>query len=454
MKNILHKSLLIALCTITVVSCKPKAEEFPAPSAGPVDFSRFVAIGDGTAGGYANGSLNREAQLQAFPALLAEQFKLVGGAETFHQPLVEAGKSYGFENGLPFTTLDLHYVTFCDGKTELFPEEIDSISLIDIALFKIKEPGPYNNLGAQGTKMIYANKKSTWTVAFGGSDTYWTKISSSGDATVSMVDDAVAQNPTFVSINLGLVDVMRNAKSGGDQDGGDDDFITSFPRFRDSLYSIMNRLTKNNTNGLKGCINNLIDLNSYPYVTYIKYDGLILTQTQADELNSFYSADGFSFHVGRNAYVIDDEAATNGRRRIVEGEFILFEIPQDSLRCYDVGGKLPIRKRWTLVADEVELIQTAIEGYNSILKTAANAYNFALADGNAYMKLAKEETHYQGIPLNTDFITGNQFTLDGLNIGPLSHMLFANSIIGEINIKYGSTIPLINVTTTPAVQFH
>ncbi len=84
------------------------------------------------------------------------------------------------------------------------------------------------------------------------------------------LSDCMAQNPTFVTINIGGVDVLRYAKSGGNQDGGDDDKITPQGRFHDSLYSMMNILTANNTNGLKGVILNIIGVNSFPYFTFNK----------------------------------------------------------------------------------------------------------------------------------------------------------------------------------------
>lgn len=461
MRNLIYKSLLIAICSATIIGCKPKLDDLPEPTANGVDFSKYISIGDGTPAGYANGALNRESQLVAFPNLLAKQFELVGGPSTFVQPLLEEGKTYGYENGLPTTSLDLIYTTFCDNSTELYPiQKTPAITLLDILNFTIPEPGPYNNLAAQGTKMVYVNKKPGWFHAPSTSSTaatYWQKISSTKSTTgvgaATMLSDALAQNPTFVSLNLGVVDVMRYAKSGGDQFGGDDDMITPLDEFHDSLYSIMNALKANNPN-IKGLITNIIDLNSWPYITHIKYDGLILSQAQADDLNAHYTSDGFTFKQGRNAYVVADAVAPNGRRRMKEGEFILVEIPQDSLRCYNMGGKLPIRKRWLLDETEVATINTTIAAYNAILKAAAKTYNFAFVDGNASMKLVKAETKFQGIPLTTDFVTGNQFSLDGLNISPLGQAALANNCISQINLTYGSTIPMVDVTKIKAVQFH
>lgn len=470
MKNFIHKSLILALCSSAFVACKPTID-LTAVGPGTADFTKYVSIGDGTPGGYADASLNRESQLVAFPNQLAEQFKLVGMQGEFVQPLVApylgtAGHTYtsfGFENGKAGTKYDLRYRSLCGGEPELHPEMVDSaISIFDILGFSVLPAvGPYNNLGAQGAKMIYVNKKPPWQ---GTSDTYWKKMSSTkgsnGATAATMLSDAVAQNPTFVTINVGGVDVLRFAKSGGDQDGGDDDFITSQDRFRDSLYSMMNVLTANNTNNLKGVIINIIGVNSFPYFTHIKYNGLILDAAKVTELNGLYptevAAGQLTFKEGKNAYVIEDVNATNACkcRQILENEFILIEI-MDSLRyCYGVGSKIPLRKRWVLDVVEIDSVTTNINGFNASLKAAALAYNFAYVDGNTTIKMVVAGTQYTGITLTSEMVNGNQFTIDGLNISPFAHGITTNSIINAINLKYGSTIPGVNATKNPSVVFH
>jgi hypothetical protein len=459
MKSFIHKSLLFALCSSAIIACKPTLDS-QVVIPGNADFSKFISIGDGTAGGYADASLNRDAQLAAFPNLLAQQFKLVGGGE-FIQPLVDIGKSYGYENNQPFTKYDLHYVKFCDGKTELYPQQLYKITPIDILNFKVSpvptptNPPPYyNNLAAQGTKIIYVNKKPTWN---GSSDTYWKKISSTGVATnagaATMLSDAIAQKPTFVSLNIGTVDIYRYAKSGGNQDNGTDDFITPIAQFHDSLYSIMNTLTAHAKNHVKGVINNIIGVESFPYITYIKYDGLILSASEAATLNAFHK-NQFSFHEGRNPYVIYDASATNGKRQIKANEHVLIEIPQDSLRCYNLGGKLPIRGRWVLDASEINIIKTTVDQYNTLLKTAAEVYNFAYTDNFKAMEDVVKGTQFQGVKLTSEFVNGNQFSLDGLNISALGQVAQANSCIAAINEKYGSTLPMVDASKTKGVVFH
>ena len=478
MKNFIYKSLLLAICSTAVIACKPTLE-LTVVNPGTADFTRFVSIGDGTPGGYSDASLNREAQLVAFPNLLAEQFKLVGMHGDFAQPLILPyvstvnGHTYtgiGFENGKVGTQYDLQYRTLCGGKPELHPEMIDSSilksnDLLAVLNFKVEPPpagGYYNNLAAQGVKLIYMNMKPNWFHApktSSTSSTYWTKISSTlgttGPLASTMLQDAMVQKPTFVSINAGGTDVLRFAKSGGDQDNGDDDMITPLSEFHDSLYSLMNTLTAKNAGKVKGVIVNIIGLSSFPYFNYIKYNGLVLTSTQADELNTLYAGQ-LTFHVGTNNYVIDDQSATNSCkcRQIKDDEYVLIEI-QDSLRwCYGIGSKVPLRKRWVLDETEINTVTTNIIAFNSELKTAALTYNFAYVDGYNSIQQVVKGTQYEGITLTSEMVNGNQFSLDGLDIGAFGQATTANSCIDAINKKYGSTIPGIDATKFSGVIFH
>jgi lysophospholipase L1-like esterase len=524
MKTFIHKSLLIALCSTAVVACQPTLD-LVSVGPGSADFSRYVSIGDGTAGGYADASLNKDAQLVAFPNLLAKQFALLDGAKGFHsafiQPLVlpltkgtHTYTSFGFENNKAGTKYDLKYLTLCKGTGsdtiyELYPEMVDStITTAEISdlfpnAFKVEAPpsgGHYNNLAAQGTKMIYVNAKPGWKHAPSTSstcDTYWLKMSSTGSSTTgagaaTMLSDAMAQNPTFISINVGAVDVLRFGKSGGfgtaardplgtsATPGGDDDMITPVNEFHDSLYSMLNILTGRGTtvpapasgllvarpanpaNTLKGAIANIIGTESFPYFRYIKYNGLVLDDIKVNELNNIYSAEvaigQLSFHAGANAYVIGDMAVTNACkcRQIKEDEYILIEILDSLQYCYGTGSKVPLWSRWVLDEGEISTINSYITDYNNILKQAASDFNFAYVDSHANMQpiIKPGGTQYEGITLTNEFVNGNEFSLDGLNISPFGQAASANIWIGAINSKYGASIPGIDATKYPGVIFH
>ena len=74
---------------------------------GPPDFTTFIAIGDSQTAGTANDGLYRDAQLVAFPAIMAKQMNT-----NFAQPLFSEAEKNGsgymqlisFNNGVPVIT--------------------------------------------------------------------------------------------------------------------------------------------------------------------------------------------------------------------------------------------------------------------------------------------------------------------------------------------------------------
>src|SRR6266404_3421872 len=53
-----------------------------------IDVTRYVALGDSITSGYTDGALSYYGQKNAYPKLIADQFKLIGGGD-FKQPLIK-----------------------------------------------------------------------------------------------------------------------------------------------------------------------------------------------------------------------------------------------------------------------------------------------------------------------------------------------------------------------------
>src|SRR4051812_42563278 len=83
---------LLGLAVLTFAACKPKIEP-DAPGAGSLDLSQYVAVGNSLTAGYADGTLYRSGQLNAYPNILAAQFRLVGGGD-FRIPLLQSDYGY------------------------------------------------------------------------------------------------------------------------------------------------------------------------------------------------------------------------------------------------------------------------------------------------------------------------------------------------------------------------
>jgi hypothetical protein len=58
-----------------------------------------------------------------------------------------------------------------------------------------------------------------------------------------------------------------------------------------------------------------------------------------------------------------------------------------------------------------------------------------------------------GVLMNSTFVIGNFFSLDGYHPTEKGYALLANQFIRAINTRYGSTLPLIHCTDCRGVLF-
>jgi lysophospholipase L1-like esterase len=447
MKPDLYKILPAACLALLLFSCK-RDIDIPAPAKGSVDVTKYVAIGSSRGAGYGDNALYHEAQVTAYPNLLSQQFKLIGGGE-FKQPLVDASSvGIGASLNARFTLLP---VTDCAGVTSLAPQPAAATGDLSIFATPIGAQGPFNNMSVPGLKSVttvypgYGDPNN----GVGNYNPFFTRIASNPQ-TSSVLSDAATQQPSFFSLSVGNDDVLAYALSGGTQD-----VITPASGapgfgFNGSVEAILTTLT---AGGAKGVILNVPDLNSLPFFTTIPYNGLMLDQANAAALTAAYTPLGITFQAGANAFIIEDVEAPGNMRKINAGEMLLLSLPQDSLKCAGWGSLKPIPDAFVLKQSEITLIETAITEYNNILKAAATAKNLAFADVNTFLTTAKTGIMYNGIGMNTQYVSGGIFSLDGINLTPRGNALLANEIIKSINSKYGSTIPQVDATKYRSIIF-
>lgn len=431
-----------------MVACKPHIEE-PDIEKGSLDVTKYVAVGNSITSGYADNALYYSGQQASFANLLSEQFAKIGGGE-FKQPLVSptsvgAGSTGG-------ARLVLAPKADCLGNTSLSP--VPAAASGDLSIFSniYSAQGPFNNMGVPGAKSTttlypgYGNPGN----GFGKFNPFFTRMASN-PATASILQDAMAQNPTFFTLFIGNNDVLLYALAGAAEDSITPVAGPPGVGFDASMDAIVTTLT---SGGAKGAIGNIPDITSLPYFTTVPYNGLVLTsQLQVDGLNAAYSALGISFHLGQNAFIIADAAAPGGRRQITANEYVLLSVPQDSLKCKQWGSVKPIPNEYVLTATEISSIRTAITNYNEKIKSLASAYGLAFVDVNQFLIQTETGITYNGINLNTTFVSGGAFSLDGVHLTPIGNAMLANEFIKSINLTYGSTLPRIDASKYSGVRF-
>ncbi len=437
MKNILFLILSLAMFT----ACEQKIDEYQV-TKGSANFATYVAVGNSLMSGYADGALYRTAQGYSIPNIVAGQFQLAGSGE-FVQPVVNS--EYGIEFPYFMPKLVLGYPTDCRGVTSLGP----------VPAFGERDPlGPVgymvNNLAIPGAKSFHLLISG-----YAQMNPYYARFASS--ATNKVVQEIPPLNPTFFTLWLGDNDVLGYALAGGVGDSITDPYL-----FEQAMGGVVQTLVANQA---KGVIANIPDVTAIPFFTTVPYNGLTLTKGQADSVNmamKLYSLP-FVYVEGPNPFLVAFPESPHPYfkvRQMQPGELVLLTVPQDSMKCHGMGiinpatlMPYPIPDRYVLTGDEVYKIKAATTGFNNIIAGLATTYSLGLVDMNTKLMEVQKGLVWDGIKMNTKFVTGGVFSLDGVHLNPRGCAVAANYFIDAVNAKYGSTIPQVNITNYPGVYF-
>ena len=441
-------------CYLIITSCTPNLK-VPTPSAGTANFSKVIAIGGDYMAGYQDGALYNKGQQLCIPALLAEQFKTVGGS-TFNQAVMPDNKGLGL-GATPwdprfFTAFHLGNKRDCLGVTSLNPLN-DSISPGAASPYLTGIAG--NSI--QNLAVPFANTAQYFNPAFGNSfssgnkNPYYNRIASlPGVSTI--YGDAKAQNATFIDAWLGMEDIFNYASNGGASTP-----IPSSAVLSARLDSILGGLT---SNGAKGVIANIPDFRNFPFYTLVGWNAAVITrQGQADTLNNFYiTLAGYTqihFGIGSNGFIIHDATVSNGGiRQMHNGEYILLDVPLDSMKCDKYGVFVnALNNQYVLDSTEVYAIDQATNSYNDVIAQKAAQYNLALVDMHSYFNSVKSGFVWDGASFNASFVTGGFFSLDGYHPNQKGYALIANEFIKAINNKYQAAIPAVYCTQCDGILF-
>jgi lysophospholipase L1-like esterase len=465
MKKILFFFLSLALLS----ACKQKIDEFNADK-GSADFTKYVAIGNSLTAGYADGALYKSGQQNSYPNILAQQFTTVGGG-AFIQPLIETEDGIGLNLtpiGLyltPKMVLKILPDRDCGGipipgsyslKPDLLTHTPDQAAYGAILAARPVVAGPYNNMGVPGAALQHLFFKG-YGSALG--NPFFTRFASNPMA--SILEDALAQQPTFFSLWIGNYDVLTSALAGTAS------LVTPVDTFA-KYYPLAVGALVNSTKKPKGIVATIPDITSIPFFTTIStkvpYNSVFLDSTEAAGLNTLYTMYGhgdIKWKAGANPFVV---AREDGKWvQMGASDLFLLTLPTDSLKCRGMGiadttvhpipKPYPIPGKFVLDATEQTMIQQHVNAYNGIIKQTAGTLGVAVADMNQEVKSFASGMIFDGIKFNTSFISGGLFSTDGIHMNPRGNALTTNIFIRAINSKYGSSIPEVSVTDFHGLTF-
>lgn len=473
-------------------------------TSGSANFSKYVALGNSLTSGYRDGALYIDGQNESYPSIIAHQMKLAGGGD-FKQPMMSDNLG-----GIPAIGIGNKLVLGVSATGSLAPTVASGTATNTIN--NIYGSGPYQNMGVPGAKSFhllapgYGNPAG---LLNNTANPYYVRFASS--ATSSVIQDAMAQNPTFFSLWIGNNDVLGYSTSGGDGSNP----ITPTATFDQAYTALITTLT---SGGAKGIIANIPNVTSIPFFTTVPYNPVPLDAASVTQLNTqvfgplkqILSTTGDSgrfvtLGASNNPLLIKDESLTNRQTLITQALIASYgpsptpqQIQQASLfgivfgqarhatsadlvllstssvigtaptSPYAVapfnkfGVTFPLEdkhilrgKFGTQTTSEVDEVLTATAAYNTTIKSLADSKGLAFFDANAKMvELATNSgIQFDGVKYTAKFVTGGTFSLDGVHLTGRGYAVIANEFIMAINKKYGSNLPTVNANSYSGVKF-
>jgi len=442
---------------------------------GEADFSKFISLGNSLTSGYRDGTLYSGGQNESFPSMIAMQMKLAGGGE-FKQPLMP--NNIGGFIGLPGFPgkLELKMVNGALSPVANAPAA---------ALDDVKSGGPYQNMGVPGAKTShllapgYGNPAG---LSLGLANPYFVRFASS--TTASVVGDALAQNPTFVSLWIGNNDVLGYATTGGDGSNP----ITPVDGavgigFTNTYTALVNTVFPSGTTR-KGIVANIPNVTSVPFFTRVPAMPLTnLTDAQVAQLNGGYAAYNAGLAQAKSLGAINDAeyqkrlikftagAVANGAviadkdlstvpglpkyRQTTAKDYILLTASAVLTPQAGGGTSVPLEDKLVLTEAEAAKVIAATTSYNATIKSLAESKGLAFVDMNAKMTElnSKSGISWNGVKYTATFVTGGTFSLDGVHLTGRGYAIVANEFIKSINAKYKSTLPQVDPNKYSGVTF-
>lgn len=391
MKQRLSKTALV-LVVVLLASTGAWAQV----STGSADFTRYVALGDSLTAGFTSGGLGGDVQANSYPAIIAEQ----AGVSDFQQPLISAP---GIPNELQLVSLQGPVILPASGAPG--------------APLNLTLPRPYNNMAVPG----FRARDILQTVT--GNPLIDVILRGLG----TQLQQALVQQPTFVTLWIGNNDVLGAATSGRVIDGVT---LTTLASFEMDYRAIVGALTQA---GAKLAMATVPNVTALPFVNTLP-TVLVDPATRQPVLVN-----------GQPIPLIGPDGLLGpGDKVLLTAGPLLAQgigIPQA------VGGTgQPLPDEVVLSAAEVAKIQNRIAGINDIIRTVAGETGAALFDANSFF----DQVVQQGIPVGgvdytTSFLTGGLFSFDGVHPTAFGYAVVAQQFIDAINAQYGADIPQVDL---------
>jgi len=410
----------------------------------PLDFSKYVAIGNSLTAGYQSGSLVEEHQMYSYPNLIAQQL----GIADFEQPTVSWP-------GVP-NIMTLESVTGTLGTAS------GTGAPTNLTLAR-----PYDNMGIPG--IVLADVENATSTADSYSKSAAIDLVLRGLGT--QLAQATSLNPKLITCWIGNNDVLGFATSGGASPTEPTDAATF-----NLLYQSLG--AKLAASGAKVVLATIPNVTAIPFFTtigpmvaagvqgakqlnpavvglYYQKHGKIVANPNTDFTNFDEAVPPLITLVGATYAGLLGQPTGKWYRDLAAKtgysiDIIMGSNPGiDTTQAFGFHPQNPWPDALVLDADEIATAATATAAFNSSISTIASASGFALFDANDFFDEIVADGGYDpgnGMDmLTTSYISGGLFSLDGVHPTNLCYAILANQFITAANEKFGIHIQPVNL---------
>lgn len=512
---------ILPLALLITISCEqePITLEPPTPvevipptgSKGTADFTKFVAIGNSLTAGYQSGALFNEGQQNSLPLIMSKQFSIAQGTTlAFNQPDINSVNGYFGVAGTKVLGRLILFDADGAGPRTVAPAPAGSVGMPapytggDLPTAFTGDKTKLNNFGVPGILLGQALIPDTGNPASPFYNPLWARFASQ-PGVKSILQDAIAAQPSFFMFDLGNNDVLGYATGGGSNPA----IFTSVANFQAQYGGAIATLLGSLPNS-KGVVANIPDVTTIPFFLTVAWNAIPLDAATAAAVNSGFAGynqvlDAIKGNPGllgafgltaagldarkvtfaaasKNPILISDETLTDlkGAFDALLGAGAITAAQRAGLEPYrkarqttatdlitlsaggilgtTVGGNplavngvsVPLADNFVLLPSEITEVRERTIAFNNIIKgiADANSTRLAFADVNATFTalVTNKAGVYNGVTITPNFAppTG-VFSEDGVHPNSRGYSFMANVIIDAINAKFGATIPKASI---------
>jgi len=400
-----------ALGLLLAVAACSNDELFHPAGLTPVDplFASYVSMGTSITAGWQSDGINDSTQLQSFAVLLAQQMRT-----PFYVPLMNRPGCRP-----PLTNIYL--------QTRVLPAVPNNCALRETQ----PVPPPYiNNVAVPGALVVDPLDNS-------GNPTALTTFFLGGQTQIQAMRRS---NPTFVSVELGITDVLGAATDPAN--AGNPALITPVGTFQTLYGDVLDSVQATNPRGVL--------LIGVPYVTVVPYFSKgSYFYTIANRAPMDVTPDTFPAN-----FVVNANCAAPG------GDAVLVPFPNGAaVEAFAKANPLATvgldcSSDVNILASELGGLLTAVTGYNNAIqseataRTAATGRPWVYVDVNALLAALPPGSipAFPNTPPRPTSATapfGAFFSFDGIHPSAVTHKAIANALIQTINGYFGTSLQAI-----------